>query len=115
MVRGCSASDRRGASEWPSSTSRRISRVDLLRGRLGDVLGLGDRVAEEDLLLVLAVADRPELVAHAPLGDHVAGDLGRLLDVGGGAGGHLVAAEHLLLGDPAAHGDGDVGLELLAA
>ena len=89
--------------------------VDRLRGRLGDVLRLGHRVAEEDLLLVLAVAHGPELVAHAPVGDHVARDLGRLLDVGGGTGGDLVAAEHLLLGDPAAHGDGDVGLELLAA
>jgi hypothetical protein len=45
----------------------------------------------------------------------VAGDPGRLLDVGRGAGGHLVAAEHLLLGHPAAHRHRDVGLELLAA
>ena len=31
-----------------------------------------DRMAEEDLFLVLVVAQRPELVAHAPFGDHPA-------------------------------------------
>jgi hypothetical protein len=48
------------------------------------------RVAEEDLLLVLAVAQGAELVAHAPLRDHAAGEVGRLADVVGGAGRDIV-------------------------
>ena len=48
-----------------------------------------------------AVADRAELGAHAVLGDHRAGDLGGLVDVGRRAGGRL--AEHQFLGRAATH------------
>ena len=52
----------------------------------------------------------PEL-AHAPLADHLAGEVGRLLDVVAGARRHV--AEELLLGDAAAHHHGDRRLEVL--
>src|SRR5882672_101763 len=64
--------------------------VDLLHRRLGHALVRGDRAAEEDLALVLAVDHRPELVGHAPLRHHAARDLGGALEVVGGAGGHLL-------------------------
>ena len=48
-----------------------------------------------------AVADRAELGAHAVFGDHGAGDLGGLLDIGHRAGGGL--AEHQFLGGAATH------------
>jgi hypothetical protein len=38
-------------------------------------------MAEEHLLLVLAIEQRTELVGHAELGHHRAGQLGRHLDV----------------------------------
>ena len=86
--------------------------VDLLRGLLGVVLrALAVVAAEEDRLLLLAVGQRPELLAHAPLAHHLAGDLGRLLDVVAGAGRHL--PEDDLLGDAAAERDGDAALRLL--
>src|SRR5262245_13270731 len=55
--------------------------IDLLQRRLGHVLVRGDRAAEEHLALVLAVHHRAELVGHAPLGDHVARDGRRALEV----------------------------------
>src|SRR6266540_3646239 len=45
--------------------------------------------AEEDVLLLGAEHQRSEPVAHAVLADHLAGELGRLLDVVGGAGGRV--------------------------
>ena len=55
--------------------------IDDLGGRVGDVLALRHGVAEEDLLLVLAVAERAELVAEAPLRHHAPRDVGGLFDV----------------------------------
>src|SRR5690606_33976776 len=80
---------------------------------LGDVLGAGHRMAEEDLFLVLAVGHGAELVGEAPAGDHGAGLLGGLLDVGRGAGGDVLRAEDQLLGDAAAGHDGDAVDHLL--
>src|SRR6267142_4564461 len=74
--------------------------VDLLHGRLRDVLVRLDRAAEEDLALVLAVDHRPELIRHAPLRHHAARDLGGALEVVRRAGGHLLHEE--LFGDAAA-------------
>src|SRR6185312_14286964 len=76
--------------------------VDDLGGRVGDVLALRHRMAEEDLLLVLAVAQRSQLVAEAELGDHAARQIGGAADVVGSAGRHLLGAEDELLGDAAA-------------
>jgi len=56
--------------------------------------------------------ERPELVAHPPAADHLAGDLGQLLDVGLGAGGDLAVDD--LLGDPTAEGDADLRLQVLS-
>src|ERR1700691_4168750 len=76
--------------------------VDHLGGGVGDVLALGDGVAEEDLFLVLAVAQRAQLVAEAEFRDHAARQVGGAADVVGGAGGDLLGAEDHLLGDAAA-------------
>ena len=61
--------------------------------------------AEEHLLLLMAEGNRAHLLAHAPLAHHLAGEVGRLVDVVAGAGGHL--PEDDLLGDAAAQADGD--------
>ncbi len=76
--------------------------VDLARGLLGDVLVLGHRATEEHLVLFLGVGHRTELLGQAVLGDHVARELGRALDVVRRAGGDLVLAEDQLFGDAAA-------------
>src|SRR4051812_38374526 len=67
--------------------------IDLLGRRLGDVLLPGDRHAEEDLVLVLAIGDGAELGREAPARHHHAGEPRRLVDVGLGPGGDLVGAE----------------------
>ncbi len=69
------------ARSYASRMMRRTSRVDLHRGGLGVVDPLGEVAAEEDLLFLLAEGHRAELLAHAPLADHLAGQLGRPLDV----------------------------------
>src|SRR5437870_1632237 len=69
--------------------------VDLHRGRLRVVDALGEVAAEEDLLLLLAEGDGPELLAHAPLADHLVRELGGALEVVARAGGYV--AEHQLL------------------
>src|SRR5581483_1439446 len=85
--------------------------VDDLRDVLAVVPLLLDLAAEEDELIALAVLERPELLAHAELRDHLARHLARLLDVVGRSGGD-VAAQVQLLGDPAAQRRRDVVLEL---
>ena len=77
--------------------------VDFPRGGFRHVLGLGDGVAEEHFLAVVAVSDHAELVAHAPFGDHQPRLAGRHLDVAGGAVGDLVGAEDDFLGGAATH------------
>ena len=62
--------------------------VDPDRGLLAVVRVLRDLAAEEDLLFLLAEGQRPDRVAHAPLADHLARQLGGALDVVAGAGGH---------------------------
>ena len=57
----------------------------------------------------------PSSSRETPAGDHHPGEPGRLLDVGGGAGGDLVPAEDDLLGDAAAHHDGEARGHLLEA
>src|SRR5581483_1735144 len=64
--------------------------VDLAAGFLGDILLARDLIAEEDLVLVLAIGDRSERIGEAPARDHQTRELGRLLDIGGGAGGDLL-------------------------
>src|SRR5437660_5823744 len=80
--------------------------VDLHRGRLRIIDALGEVAAEEDLLLLLAEGHGTELLAHAPLADHLVGELGGALDVVASAGGHV--AEHQLLGGTATEEDGQV-------
>src|SRR5215207_4247235 len=81
--------------------------IDLLRRRLGHRLGAAHRHAEEDLLLVLAIGDGAELRREAPAGHHHAGKARRLVDVALRARGDLVGAEGHVLGDAAAHHDGE--------
>ncbi len=76
--------------------------VDHLGRGIGDVLALGYRVAEENLLLVFGVAQRPELVAEPELGDHAPRQSRRAADVIRRAGRHAILAKDQLLGDAAA-------------
>ena len=71
---------------------------------------LADLPAEEHELVALPEGERPELVAHAELGDHAPGEVGRLLDVVAGAGGRV--AEDQALRDVAAEQARDLVLEL---
>ena len=59
--------------------------VDQLCRRVGHVLALGHGVTEEHFFLVLAVAQRSELVGEAELRDHPARKTGGAADVVGGA------------------------------
>ena len=95
----------------PSSTMRRISSSITSAVASDTFLRCVDRMAEENLFLVVAVAQRPQLVAEAQLGDHAAGDVGGAADVLGGAGRDLFGAEHQLLGDAAAEARGDLAFE----
>ena len=89
-------------------------RPDLLVDGPGDLVAvvalLADLAAQEDQLVALAERQRAELVAHAELGDHPAGQVGRLLDVVAGTGRGV--AEDQPLGDVAAEEPGDLVLEL---
>src|SRR5713226_1985469 len=80
-------------------------RVDEERGGFAVVLGPSHLAPEEDVLLVLAEGERAELVGHAPLADHLARHLGRLLEVVAGTRGLLL--ENDLLGAAPAQQDGD--------
>src|SRR5215207_5183044 len=59
--------------------------VDRLRGLVRHVLLPIDRIAEEHLFVGLRILQRAERIRHAPPGDHVAGETGRIADVGRGA------------------------------
>src|SRR6266508_2857756 len=82
--------------------------VDLERHLLRVVLLVAEVAPEEDVLLLGPEDQRAEPVAHAVLAHHLAGELGRLLDVVGGSGGgveepqllgHATAQEHRQLVD----------------
>ena len=87
-------------------TSSSIGLGDLVRV----VALLADLPAEEHELVALPERERAELVAHPELGDHPAGQVGRLLDVVAGA--RRRVAEDQPLGDVAAEQAGDLVLEL---
>ena len=74
--------------------------------------GLARAGEERPLPVARQQRERAELVAHAPAADHLAGDLGELLDVRLGAGGDLSVDD--LLRDASAERDLDLRLELLA-
>src|SRR5215216_8001246 len=80
--------------------------VDLEGDLLGVVLLVAEVAAQEHVLLLGAQHQGAEAVAHAVLADHLAGDLGGLLDVVGGAGGRV--EEPQLLGHPAAEQHGQL-------
>src|SRR3569832_430423 len=65
--------------------------VDLAARLLRDVLLARHLIAEEALVLVLAIGHRPARVGRAPARRHHARELGPLLGVGCGAGRRLVA------------------------
>ncbi len=66
--------------------------------------------AKENHLFLAAKGTRPQLFAHAVGGNHLLGQVGSIFKVLGSASGHLI--EYDLLGQPAAHRDGYLGLEL---
>ena len=84
--------------------------IDLPRRLFGEVAVLGDLAAQEDLLFLLAEGKRAE-AAHAVFADHLAGQVGGALDVVARAGRHLL--QENLLGDAAAHQDGELRLEII--
>src|SRR5712691_8781478 len=75
------------------------------------VLRSRNLAAEEDMLLRFPKGQRPHLVRHAPLTDHLARDLGRLLEIIAGPGGLLL--EDDLLGRAAAQQNGDLVYQVL--
>src|SRR5436309_15342980 len=77
--------------------------VDEEGGVLAVIVRPGDLAAEKDVLLVLPEREWPEPVRHAPLADHLARHLGRLLQIVARAGGLLV--QHDLFGGPPAEQD----------
>src|SRR5262245_4831823 len=79
--------------------------VDLARSLLGNVLLTRDLIAEENLVLVLAISNRAELIRQAPARHHHARELCRLLDIRSGPGSHLLPAEHHFLRHASAHHD----------
>ena len=87
---------------------------DLVVDRRGDgrrvVQGALPGASRERVTLLFAVLHGTELRAHAVLGDHAAGDLRRLLDVGGGTRGRRTEDE--LLGGASTHGEDQPGEEL---
>src|SRR5262249_55092801 len=63
--------------------------VDADSGFFAVVPVLGDLAPQEHLLFLFAEAERTQ-VAHAPLADHLVGQVGSAFDVVAGAGGHVV-------------------------
>ncbi len=61
---------------------------------------LGHLAAQERMVLAVAEGDRPEPLAHAPVGDHPPGELRGLVQIVLGAG--AVFVEDQFLGRPAA-------------
>ena len=101
----------------PRLVVRRLDQLaHLVVDHRGDALGVVALVAhvaaEEDLARPGPELDRAHPLAHAELGDHLAGGGGGLLDVVRGAGGGVV--EDQLLGDPAAHRVGELVEQLVA-
>src|SRR5262249_50736031 len=84
--------------------------IDLDRGVFAVVLVLSNLAAQEDLLFLLPERYRSKR-RHSELANHLSRKLGRLLDVVGSAGSHVV--EEYLLGDAAAHHDGDLPFEVV--
>ena len=84
--------------------------VDLERRVFAVVLVLRDLAAEEDLLFLLAEGERAHGVAHAPLADHPARQVGGALEVVAGAGRDVAGRQ--FLGDAAAEQDGDLVVEI---
>src|SRR6185437_8939222 len=64
--------------------------VDHCRRGFGDVLALRHRMAEENLFLVLAIAQRPEFFGEAELGHHAAREVGRAANIVGCSGRDLL-------------------------
>src|SRR6185503_11187534 len=85
--------------------------INLDRGVFTVVLMLRDLAAKEDLLLLLAVGDRPK-ARHSKLTYHLARKLGRFFDVVCSASGHVIQKH--FFGDPSAHHYRDLAFEIVA-
>ncbi len=85
--------------------------VDDLAGVLGVVPRVHEVLAQEDLAL-RAPRHGADLVAHAPLADHLAGQLGVADEVVAGTGRQVAVDEQL--GGPPAHAHGERVLDVLA-
>ena len=87
--------------------------IDSPRRVIRHMLGLGHRAAEEHLALLFGIQHRAHLFGHAPLSDHLAGDIGGPFDVVGGSGRHLLTTIDDLFGNPTTIEAGDHRLQIL--
>src|SRR5579859_6569831 len=90
--------------------------VDDLRGRLAVRLGAAEAaewLAGEKRVFAGRKRDRPELFAHTPASDHLAGQISGLLHVVFGA--RRAAAVDPLFGPATTHRAGDPGAEIVLA
>src|SRR6266850_1197958 len=86
--------------------------IDVLGGLFAVILAAADFAAKEDKLVVVAILDHAELIAHAPLANHRAHELSGVLDISGRAGGDIFGDD--FFGDTARHGDCNDVQHLLA-
>src|ERR1700683_722214 len=85
--------------------------IDRMRGHVGHLFVLRDAAAEEYFPGLFRIGQWPELVRQAPLGNHVARQIGGTFDVVGRTGGNRIRAEYQLLGDAAAEQGRDRALQ----
>ena len=83
--------------------------IDEVGGLIAEVSGFLNLFAEEDVFFADAKRHGANGVAHAPMGDHVAGQFGRLFQVAFDAGVGLL--EHEPFRRPASHQHCEIGLE----
>ncbi len=87
--------------------------IDNAGSVIGHVLGLGHAATEEHLAIFFRVEHGTETLGHAPLGHHLAGDVGGTLDVVGCTGRYLLGTVDQLFRQTATVQAGDHGLQML--
>ena len=75
--------------------------IDLAGGIFAETTGPGHVARQKDVLVIVPVGNHPEVFAHAPFTNHLAGNDGGLADIAGGPAGDI--AEGHFLCDTATH------------
>ena len=88
-------------------------RIDQAGRILTVTTGTGHVPGQEHMFVIVTVFDHAEAVAHPPLADHLAGDLGGVTDVSHGSVGDIPKDQ--FFGHPAAHGDHQIIQQLIFA